>query len=256
MPGDVKGWITRKVGPLPLWAYPVGGAVALFVLSRASGGRSGAASSGPAPIRIPTIAPGSGSSVSGGSFGDAGRTSVDVGPAVTAAIAPLNDAIAALAGVVAKIPQQLTSAGSAAGASAGAVPAGNGSPTITTAPPPATQRVGAPSVIETITKAPSTIWETITGWTATLTDRGTYYQATPNSSPVNLTEAAKQTPQKIADTAANAGETAAAFPQAVAGQLYQLTPTQLGFIGANTPAKIEEAQRLAARYGRGVITYR
>src|SRR5436190_14991725 len=64
-----KSAIGHKIGPLPLWGWVVGGAVAVFAVKKMRGGSSSAA--GGSGIPIPTLTPGSGSYAgdSGGAIG-------------------------------------------------------------------------------------------------------------------------------------------------------------------------------------------
>ncbi len=63
-----KGALTHKVGPLPLWGWAVAGAAALFIALKMKGrGGSSSADAG-SGILIPTLTPGSASSVDTGAF--------------------------------------------------------------------------------------------------------------------------------------------------------------------------------------------
>src|SRR6266702_4457962 len=68
-----KGALTRKVGPLPLWGWVVAGAAAVFLVSKMRGGRGGGSASGTDAIKIPTLAPGTPSTVGDGSIGQGGN---------------------------------------------------------------------------------------------------------------------------------------------------------------------------------------
>lgn len=60
-------FITKKVGPLPIWSYVVIGGVLVFVLRKRGAGGS---SAGPTDtISVPTLSPGSASSLSDGAMG-------------------------------------------------------------------------------------------------------------------------------------------------------------------------------------------
>ncbi|MBI3936916.1 MAG: hypothetical protein HY323_08060 [Betaproteobacteria bacterium] len=63
---DIKGIVTKKIGPAPVWVYVVVGAGLVFLLSR----RGGSAGAGDANvIRVPTFAPGPPNEVGAGAAG-------------------------------------------------------------------------------------------------------------------------------------------------------------------------------------------
>ncbi|MCR4341880.1 MAG: hypothetical protein NUW01_18545 [Gemmatimonadaceae bacterium] len=72
---DIKGAVTKKIGPLPLWGWVVAGAGAVFVFSRFKGGSSAGAGDANT-IRIPTFAPGSPSDVGGGAVGSPSQNTI------------------------------------------------------------------------------------------------------------------------------------------------------------------------------------